>query len=77
LGKIFLNNICDSGQYRSRFLKRLGLFLGSGFDLLAWAGSCAQKKPKPRKTPERSINAWAWTLGTGKSQALVRHRLDL
>jgi len=34
------------------------------------------KKP-PRKNPESSKNACTWTLGTGKTQALVLVQLDL
>ena len=49
----------------SRFLESLDLLLGSGFGLLTWACS-----------PGRSKNAWAWTLGTGKPQALIQTQLD-
>jgi len=60
-------------------LKCLGLFLGSGFDLLTWAGSwaCSPGKTQAREKPRKVKNAWDWTLGTGKTQALVQAQLDL
>jgi len=46
-------------------LKSLGLFLGSGFDLLIWAEYwvCSQEKTQAQESQK---NAWAWTLGIGK-----------
>jgi len=49
-------------------LKCLGLFLGSWFDLL----NVVQEKPRLSRNPGRSKNAWAWTLGSGKPQALFQ-----
>jgi len=35
------------------------------------------EKTQGQETPGRSKNAWTWTLGTGRTQALVQVQLDL
>jgi len=44
-----------------------------GFDLLTWAESwaCSPGKTQAQEKPRKVKNAWAWTLGTGKTPGLV------
>jgi len=53
-------------------LKSLDLFLDFGFDLLTWPGSwaCSPGETQAQENPSNVKNAWAWTLGTGKSPGL-------